>query len=231
MTRRCPNCGGLVGEGAAWCGQCLTSLAERPGPDEESVASPPPDPSVPPGPNGEVALRLSRSKQGSGRFRVAGDGLVWKCPQCDLENPLDASACARCGTPFRSLFEKEQVQASVDPGRATGLSLIFPGLGHRVLGRAAEGLARAVVFLWTMGMGVAILATAGGFNAGPFLPVVIVLFAAAAIVYGTTAADAGRIARGASPIMTSRMLLYGSTGLMFAVVAILVISGMRVSQG
>jgi len=231
MTRRCPNCGGLVGEGAAWCGQCLTSLAERPGPDEESVASPPPDPSVPPGPNGEVALRLSRSKQGSGRFHVAGDGLVWKCPQCDLDNPLDASACARCGTPFRSLFEKEQVQASVDPGRATGLSLIFPGLGHRVLGRAAEGLARAVVFLWTMGMGVAILATAGGFNAGPFLPVVIVLFAAAAIVYATTAADAGRIARGDSPIMTSRMLLYGSTGLMFAVVAILVISGMRVSQG
>ena len=123
------------------------------------------------------------------------------------------------------------MQASVDPGRAIGLSLIFPGLGHRVLGRGAEGLARAVVFLWTTGMGVAILATAGGLNAGPFLPVVVVLFAAAAIVYGTTAADAGRIARGDAPIMTSRMLLYGSTGLMFAVVAILVISGMRVSQG
>lgn len=229
MTRRCPNCGGLVGEGAAWCGQCLTPLAERARPSEESAAAP--DPSVPSGPNGEVAPRLSPSNQVSGQFRAAGDGLVWKCPQCDLENPLDASACARCGTAFRALFEEERVQASVDPGRATGLSLIFPGLGHRVLGRGAEGLARAVVFLWTTGMGVAILATAGGLNAGPFVPVVVVLFAAAAIVYGTTAADAGRIARGDAPIMTSRMLLYGSTGLMFAVVAILVISGMRVSQG
>jgi hypothetical protein len=231
MTRRCSNCGGLVGEGAAWCGQCLTPLAERAGTAEESVARPQPGSSVSSGPNGQVAPRPSRANLGSGKIREAGDGLVWKCPQCDLENPLDASACARCGTPFRSLFEKERVQASVDPGRAAALSLIFPGLGHRVLGRAAEGLARAVVFLWTMGMGVAILATAGGFNAGPFLPVVVVLFAAAAVVYGTTAADAGRMARGDTPIMTSRMLLYGSTGLMFAVVAILVISGLRVSQG
>lgn len=231
MTRRCPNCGGLVGAGAPWCGQCLTPLTERAGSEERAVPKRPLDPSGPSGPNGEVAPRLSRSKQESGRFRAAGDGLVWTCPQCDLENPLDSSACVRCGTPFRNLFEKEPVQTSVDPERAIGLSLIFPGLGHRVLGRAAEGLARAVVFLWTIGMGVAILATAGGFNAGPFLPVVVVLFAAAAIVYVTTAADAGRIARGDAPIMNSRMLLYGSTGLMFAIVAILVISGMRVSQG
>jgi hypothetical protein len=160
-----------------------------------------------------------------------GEGLLWMCPECDLENPLEASACARCGTPFRNLFQEGPVRPSVEPGRAAALSLMFPGLGHRALGRSAEGLARAVVFLWTVGMGLAILASAGGLSAGPFGPLLVVLFGAAAIVYGTTAADARRIARGDDPVMTSRMLLYGSTGLMFVIVVILVVSGMRASQG
>jgi hypothetical protein len=108
---------------------------------------------------------------------------------------------------------------------------MFPGLGHRALGRTAEGLARAVVFLWTIGMGVAILVSAGGVDAGPFRSLLLILFAAAALVYATTAADARRIARGEAPLMSSRMLLYGSMGLMFVIVVMLVVSGMRASQG
>jgi uncharacterized membrane protein YidH (DUF202 family) len=79
-------------------------------------------------------------------------------------------------------------------------------------------------------MGLAILATAGGQGAGPFRALLLVLFAAAAIVYATTATDARRIARGEEPIMSSRILLYGSTGLMFVIVVMLVVSGMRASQ-
>lgn len=242
-ARRCAACGGLLGEGAAWCGQCLAPVGPGRLPAEESPESPKPEAVVRSPSNGEVGVRRLASqeeasgvrppgpRQTSGRFRSVGEGLLWACPQCDLENPLEASACVRCGTAFRDLFEEGPVQPSVDPGRAAALSLMFPGLGHRALGRGAEGLARAVVFLWTIGMGLAIFFSAGGVNAGPFRALLLLLFAAAAIVYATTAADARRVARGEAPIMTSRMLLYGSTGLMFLIVVMLVVSGMRASQG
>lgn len=240
--RRCPSCGGLVGQGAAWCGQCLTPLgesvpvgAEPPKPEPAQVEK-----SDRPMANGQVVPDVvpdqesapsarPRTKKSSGQFRAVGEGLLWACPECDMENPLEASACERCGTPFRSLFHQGPVRPSVDPGRAAALSLVFPGLGHRALGRSAEGLARAVVFLWTVGMGLAILATAGGEGAGPFRALLLVLFAAAVIVYATTATDARRIARGEEPMMSSRILLYGSTGLMFVIVVMLVVSGMRAS--
>jgi hypothetical protein len=242
--RRCPNCGGLVGQGAAWCGQCLTPLGEN---VPVSAEPPKPEPaqvekSDRPMANGQVVSEdivpdqepappvPPRTKKSSGRFRAVGEGLLWVCPECDMENPIEASACGRCGTHFRSLFHQGPVRPSVEPGRAAALSLVFPGLGHRALGRSAEGLARAVVFLWTIGMGLAILATAGAEGAGPFRALLLVLFAAAAIVYATTATDARRIARGEEPMMSSRILLYGSTGLMFVIVVMLVVSGMRASS-
>lgn len=242
---RCPSCGGLVGEGAAWCGQCLTPLgagATRLSGRPETRASDA-EPAPRPMTNGQVvptdtavaeepaSSRRSGKTRSAGRFRAVGEGLLWSCPQCEMENPLEASACARCGTPFRDLFQEgAPARPAVDPGRAAALSLMFPGLGHKALGRSAEGLARAVVFLWTLGMAVAILATAGGPAVGPFRPLLLILFGAAALVYATTATDARRIARGEDPIMSSRLLLYGSTGLMFVIVVMLVVSGMRASQ-
>lgn len=237
--RRCANCGGLLGAGAAWCGQCLTPV------NRGSVPPEPPqrEAALRPAPNGEVggnglspsekapSARTPRPTKTGGRFRAVGEGLLWACPQCDMENPLEAPACVRCGTPFRDLFQEEPARPSVEPSRAAALSMMFPGLGHRALGRTAEGLARAVVFLWTIGMGVAILVSAGGVDAGPFRPLLLILFGGAAIVYATTVADAQRIARGDGPIMTTRMLLYGSMGLMFVIVVMLVVSGMRASQG
>lgn len=237
MSRRCANCGGLLGDGAAWCGQCLTPVSRGGDPPEPPLMEAAPLPA----PNGEVEgnglsprekaspPRSARPMKG-GRFRAVGEGLLWACPQCDMENPLEALACVRCGTPFRDLFEEGPAKPSVDSSRAAALSLMFPGLGHRALGRTAEGLARAVVFLWTIGMGLAILLSAGGVDAGPFRPLLLILFGGAAIVYATTVADAQRIARGDAPIMTTRMLLYGSMGLMFVIVVMLVVSGMRASN-
>lgn len=244
--RRCPNCGGLVGEGAAWCGQCLSPLVGETG---QPISPPEPRAADVGAPQSLAANGQARGvdapaggegasprpggrKRSVGRFRAVDEGLLWACPQCEMENQLEASACARCGTPFRDLFQDgTTAPPAVDPGRAAALSLMFPGLGHRALGRSAEGLARAVVFLWTVGMGVAILVTAGSSSVVPFRPLLLVLFAAAALVYATTATDARRIARGEEPVMSSRILLYGSTGLMFVIVVMLVVSGMRASQG
>jgi hypothetical protein len=238
--RRCATCGGLLGERAAWCGQCLTPVDPGRLPAELPAADPGTEAALPVhtgdiGGNGlapaeEATPARPRPKKTSGRFRAVGEGLLWACPECEMENPLESSSCVRCGTPFRDLFQEKPVAVSVDPARAAALSLMFPGLGHWALGRRAEGIARAVVFLWTLGMGLAILVSAGGVNAGPFGPLLLLLFAAAAIVYATTATDARRAAGGDAPILTTRMLLYGSMGLMFVIVVMLVISGMRASQ-
>jgi Zn-finger in Ran binding protein and others len=243
--RRCATCGGLLGEGASWCGQCLTpvDLGRAPaGAPTGSSADVGAEAAARPGdsgtiggnghaPAGEAApLRSPRPEKTSGRFRTIGEGLLWVCPECDMENPLESSACVRCGTPFRNLFQEKPAAPSIDPARAASLSMMLPGLGHWALGRRAEGIARAVVFLWTIGMGLAILVSAGGVDAGPFRSLLLLLFAGAAIVYATTAADARRAALGAAPIMTTRMLLYGSTGLMFVIVVMLVVSGMWASQ-
>jgi hypothetical protein len=52
--------------------------------------------------------------------------LLWSCPACTSENPLDARACTRCG----KLFEEQEPPPPVTAERAAALSLLFPGVGH-----------------------------------------------------------------------------------------------------
>jgi len=53
----------------------------------------------------------------------------------------------------------------VDPRDAAIRSLIFPGLGHRALGRGLDGLARGVLFVVTFGLGVLLAIAASGSGA------------------------------------------------------------------
>jgi hypothetical protein len=132
-----------------------------------------------------------------------------------------------CGTPFSRLFEGESTGPQVNPGRAVGLSLLFPGAGHLVLGRTAEGVARAVVFGYALAIVVSILVARVGGGIGPFLPLLLVSAVAGVGLYAVTAVDAGRIARGERPVLATRALLYGAVGLMLMTVAVLVILGSR----
>jgi hypothetical protein len=227
VSRRCPNCGGLVGAGAQWCGQCLTRL------DEPSA--PPVRPSPPRGETGPDRTPPRRpADEGKGHpspagtappIRAGDQGIVWQCPSCDTANPIESTACRVCGTPFSRLFEEESTGPHVDSGRALALSLLFPGVGHLVLGRTAEGVARAVIFGYALAMVVSILVARVGRGVGPFLPLLLVSAVAGVGLYAVTAVDAGRIARGERPLLSTRALLYGAVGLMLLTVAVLVILG------
>lgn len=225
--RRCPKCGGLVGAEATFCGQCYEPLGAKEGP--------PSDPGEPrfriPSLEEERAAERRARVTGAGpaAFETEGGVPVWACPACDARNPLDADGCSRCGTPFRSLFEEEEAPR-IDPARAARLSLLFPGVGHIAAGRVGEGVARAVVFGWTLVSAVAIVIVRWGRGPGPFLPLLALYVLAAAVVYGLTPIDARRGAESQPPVLSSRMLLYGITGLMLLTVVVLLISGLRLTR-
>jgi hypothetical protein len=150
---------------------------------------------------------------------------VWECPACGTENGIEATTCRSCGTPFARLFEDDAPQPTIAPGRAVALSLLFPGLGHAAAGRVAEGVARAVVFAYTLITVVTILVSRAGEGLGPFTLLVVVSAMAGMALYVLTAMDAARLARGEPPILSTRVLLYGAVALMLLTMVMLVILG------
>jgi hypothetical protein len=236
---RCPNCGGLVTADAAWCGQCLTPLGgaaaggaaptgSRPEAPEAAGQSGPPGGPSPTQPPRDIATDGRPPLGGPPRpIRAGKEGVVWECPTCGTENAIEATTCRGCGTPFSRLFEEERARPSVEPGRAVALSLLFPGLGHAAAGRRAEGVARAFVFAYTLITVVTILVSRAGEGLGPFLPLVLISALAGVTLYVLTALDAGRLARGEPPILSTRALLYGAVALMLLTVVVLVVLGAR----
>lgn len=243
--RRCPNCGGLVGADAEWCGQCYARLDQAPEarpPEQPAEARPQPAGTRQPlagpdqgspvgapntGPPTTTTTPPRPAESGRGPVRRSPQGLIWTCPRCDFENPIETRICSRCGARFESLFARPDQRPRVDPGRVVRLSLLFPGAGHIAAGRTAEGVARAVIFGWVALTVLAILVMRGGFRPGPLLPLVLLYVAAAAGLYGITAVDAGRAAQGEPPLLSSRWLLYGVGGLILLTVAIMFLLGMR----
>ncbi|HEX6261372.1 MAG TPA: hypothetical protein VF097_00850 [Actinomycetota bacterium] len=179
--------------------------------DERSVEW---EPSLQPGPATEASP-----------FQVRENGLVWVCRLCEAENPLEAHNCARCGSPFGSLFEEERGAPEVDPGRASALSLIFPGLGHLHAGHKVEGLARILIFVWLLGTIVVIVAARAGRGLGPLLGLVVLYMASAGALYMLSAIDARRAAEGEDPIVSSRILLYGISALLLVTIVFLFFTG------
>lgn len=227
--------------GAEWCGQCFTRLGdaepEASTPDEDEAAAllgelaAPTEPEAPPDLTGERAPDEERPSPRTGPaveaspFDVREDGLVWVCKVCEAENPLEAQMCTRCGTPFGSLFEEGQAAPDVDPGRATALSLILPGLGHIAAGRKLEGAARIVIFVWLVGTLVVIVASRAGRGLGPLLGLAAIYFASAGGLYLVSAIDARRAAEGHDPVLSSRLLLYGVSALLLFTVLLLFVTG------
>ena len=236
--RRCPNCGALVGADAQWCGQCLQRLEPAgAAPDAGGSATVPPELIPGTGPSGNggppeteerepptaravprgapVATRRGGppSEPMAGAVRAGERGIVWDCPTCQNENPLEASTCSVCGTPFASLVAPSEPPPAVEPGRAAMFSLFYPGLGHYLVGRTAEAVARAVVFTFAIATGLTILI--GGLRSGfgALLPLMVISLVAAGAVYVLSTLDAGKVAQGDTQILTPRMLLYGATGL------------------
>jgi len=99
----------------------------------------------------------------------------------------------------------------VDPRDAAIRSLIFPGLGHRALGRGLDGLARGVLFVVTFGLGVLLAIAASGSGA---LVAAWALFLVAGIgVYAMSAFEAHRL---------TKVLMWALVGVVFVGVGLLV---------
>lgn len=240
--RRCPTCGALVSADAQWCGQCLERLEPPPG----SVANEPmpgtgpsgnggppdgeePEPAtasaVPRGSTAAAPPAGSEAAAMAGGVRAGERGIVWDCPTCGNENPLESSICSVCGTTFASMVEpKEEPGPSIDAGRAATFSLVFPGLGHYLAGRTADGVARAVVFLFALATGVVILVGGLRNGFGPLTPLMVICLAFAMSLYVVSTVDAGRVAQGERQVLTPRMLLYGATGLILVTLAFFIVA-------
>jgi len=110
----------------------------------------------------------------------------------------------------------------VDPMSAFRRSLIFPGLGHRMVGHAVDGLARGVLFSILAGMTLlAILTRASTVT----LVAVLILFAVMTIlVYLGSAWEAYRLADGEQPLVSSRVLLWAAVGAIMLSVALLALA-------
>ncbi len=241
-ARRCPNCGGLVALDAAWCGQCLARLDDRPagtsvaqeppaeGAEEPTAAEPSPAGAGADGSDGDRRRAVAVPAEGRA-VRSTPDGVVWDCPRCGEVNDIEARTCPVCGASFATLFEPPP-PPPVDPGRAATMSLFFPGLGHIVAGRTAEGVARAIVFAFALATG--LLALFAGLRSGAsplFLAVMVLALGAAAALYVLSTLDAGRAAGGAAPIVSTRVLLYGAVGLMLATLTLLTVAAMQAAPG
>lgn len=226
---RCPRCGALVARDAEWCGQCFAPLGAREEPETPRVSGEP-QPSTQPTagapPEGHEPPATARAAPAQGEP-------AWPCPVCGNRNAIELNVCAVCGTPFGKLFEEPaRARPHVTAEQAAVWSLLFPGLGHWKLGRGADGLARAILFVWTLGtLLVLVVSRFGKGGLGPTTALVLLFLAASLVLYVTSAYDAYRLASGETPLVSSRTLLWGSAGLVVLSVLIATLVAIPAARG
>jgi hypothetical protein len=207
--RRCPNCGALVSEDAEWCGQCFTNLRA---PDPPSAV---PAPAV-----GETS-EASAARAADTGATERPSGAFWPCPVCGTNNPIVLEACEVCGTPFAAVMRGD-TRRDADPDAAFRRSLLFPGLGHAMLGYSLDGFARGAVF--TLAVLVAILLPLSVPTTSLTILAVVLSVAAAAGVYALSAVEVKRLVQRRGLIVESRFLLWGAVGLMMLTVGAIALS-------
>ena len=143
---------------------------------------------------------------------VEDPNVGWPCPACGFSNPMSKDRCEVCATPFSKLFEERSSSRPMpDPQRAALASLFVPGLGHAKCGRVAEGIARGMLFAWTFATWLILMLV--HVPAGPLDAMGWLFFLAAAAIYGATVLDAYRLASRDEQLLSPKLLLYGSAGL------------------
>ncbi len=222
VERRCPDCGALASPDAEWCGQCFRSLVE---PDHALEPA-----AVTVGVAPAVAATGIETDAGLDASDDAGSrrGPTWPCKACANENALELDACAVCGTTFASMMRQDEAPPDVDPKDALSASLIFPGLGHRKVGRGTDGLARGVLFGVLAAMAATVFAS-GVTSAGSF-GVFALFLGGALLVYVGTAWEARHLASGGRPLVSSRALLWATVVIIIGSIMLLAVSVVTVAR-
>lgn len=213
---RCPACGALVTADAAWCGQCLTPLA-RPTPHAA------PAPAAAPEPAGEPAVAAAaQAAPGRTATTTASTEPSWPCPVCGNDNAIELDACAVCGTTFAALMREADAPPSISPEEALRWSLIFPGLGHRKVGRPLDGLTRGILFALLAGM--ALLIALGGLKSSVLVGLFALYLVCAVAVYVGSALEARQLAQGGALFLPTRQVLWAGVILLMSSMALLTLS-------
>jgi hypothetical protein len=222
---RCAACGARNAATAGWCTQCYAALGAAAAPPVEEVASPdvlPPadlrSPAVP-APSSPGELPRDPASAASDRDVRDRDGTIeWRCARCDTWSPLLAASCATCGGAREGFGEREATRGrpDVDPRLLTGASLVLPGAGHLLAGRAGTGSARLLLWLlWLVGG----LATARGAGSALVATPGFVLLAGAAVLWAATLVDVRRLTVGDDrEVLAPRPLLWLVGGVLVALV-------------
>lgn len=158
------------------------------------------------------------------REKVESKAAMWPCPKCQSPNAIDLDVCATCGTPFAMLMREGPARPKIDPSDAFRRSLVYPGVGHRMVGRGLDGFARGVLF------GMLLLATLmlglSGVSSGAVRFLFLTYAAATISVYLMTAFEARRLAEGGELLMSSRALLWTTVAiLMLSIVMVALVIG------
>lgn len=140
--------------------------------------------------------------------------MLWECPQCNAENPIDLEACAVCGTSFLERFAAHTPDEPRNWNAALGLTLVAPGAGHMAVGRSGSGLARLVLY-WSWLMGAVLLLSQGSGTMAVATPLLL----GAVVVWAGSLIDLLRLRQGESEFLVGR-------GLLWLVVGVLVLLGM-----
>jgi hypothetical protein len=204
----------LVSADAAWCGQCFAPL---PGPGAATEGVPEPETVTVPGatdPGGATERATTTTK--------ASTEPTWPCPVCDTLNPIELDACGVCGTSFAALMKQIEAPASVSPDEAMRWSLIFPGLGHRKVGRSLDGLTRGILFALLGGM--ALLIALGGLHSSVLIGLFALYLAFAVAVYVGSAVEARHLAEGGGLLLPTRQILWAGVIVVMASLGLLVVS-------
>ena len=212
--QHCKNCGAVVYEGATWCGMCFAPVGA-----ETPIAEPQPKPDVKPG------WEPGHENEAVATVGAPPEAPMWPCPVCATRNPIALDYCATCGASFAALMRQEPAQVKVDPQQAFRRSLLFPGLGHRIVpGRAIDGFSRGVLF--AMLLIATLMLGFSGVHAGAVFFLFLLYLSATVLVYLVTAFEASRLAQGGEPLVSSRTLLWTTVGiLLLSVVVVSLVIG------
>ncbi len=210
--RRCRSCGALLYEGATWCGMCFAPV------ESETASTVEPERR----PDAHLDSSSGGDPESGERATAVADATtkvpMWPCPVCGGRNAMDLDLCATCGTPFAALMREDRVRPDVEPGAAFRRSLLYPGLGHRLVGRTLDGFARGVLF------GMLLLATVvlglSGVSSGLVHSLFVVYASSTVGVYVITALEASRLAQGGELMVSSRILLWVAVSILLLSIVI-----------
>jgi hypothetical protein len=142
--------------------------------------------------------------------------VVWTCPTCDGENPIEATACARCGSNFAAFFAgPKPVEAPrASAGSAVWASALLPGAGHWMFRAVGPAIARAVMYVWTVGIGIMLLARPPASGRAVIRAVGAIFALAAASVWLLSMLETLRLREGdRRPLIQPRVLTWFSAAL------------------